>query len=305
MLKIGGDRQHLHGSLCGDRPPVAWLESGESIQLSTLDVGWGLEPPASVDAPRRKVENREDGPALCGPIGIRDAAPGMTLEVQVERLVPASWGWTYSGGDAGPLNRALGISDSPLNLVVWTLDAEGGMARSRLADLPMRPFLGVMGVAPPAGQTQSGWVPYEGGGNLDCKELTVGSSLYLPVLHEGALLSVGDGHALQGDGEVGGMAIECPMDEVRLRVVLHRELEIALPRARTREAWIGFGFGKDLEEAALLAINQLIAILMEERSVSRSDAVALLSVTSDLRISQMVNGMKGVHALLPVDVLGA
>lgn len=297
MKTLDPRRTHLHGSLSGDREPVLRVEPGETISLRTPDVGWGLEPPTSATAPRAKVEDPEDGPALVGPVAVEGAEPGMTLEVRLDRIRPGSWGWTYSGAEVSPLNTPLGV-EAPLELVTWELDAEEGIARSRVGSVRMAPFLGIVGVAPEPGPAHSGWLPFRGGGNLDCKALTEGSSLFLPVLAPGGLLSVGDGHAAQGDGEVGGMAIECPMDEVRLTLDLH-DHAIAGPIARTGDAWITFGLSQDLDRAVIEAVNHMLDLIMDRRGLSRPDAMVLASASADVRISQLVNGVRGVHVVLP------
>jgi acetamidase/formamidase len=132
---------------------------------------------------------------------------------------------------------------------------------------------------------------------MDCRELVSGTTLYLPVGVEGALFSVGDGHAAQGDGEVCGNAIECPMDRVELtfRLVDQR---LDAPRARTAEAWITFGFDPDLNRATMMALSGMLDLIQGERGVSRQEALALASVAVDLRITQIVNQAQGVHAVL-------
>lgn len=294
----------LHGSFSADREPVAEVDSDDVVHVRTLDVSWGLEPPSSADRPRSKFEPREDGPALCGPIAVRGAEPGMTLEVRIEKVVPASWGWTYAGSDMSPLNPELGLSGTPLRLVKWRLDGETGRAISDLGvSVPLRPFLGTVGVAPPSPEVRSGWHPYAGGGNMDCRELVAGSSLYLPVLAPGALVSVGDGHARQGDGEVGGMAIECPMDDVQLRFGLLEQPHRDGPWAETPAGLITFGFAAQLDDAIAMALDRMLDRLAERYGITRPDALALASAAVEMRITQVVNGTKGVHALLPHDVV--
>ena len=137
------------------------------------------------------------------------------------------------------------------------------------------------------------------GGNLDCRELIVGSSLFLPIEVPGALFSFGDGHAAQGDGEVGGTAIECGMDQLELSVHLHPARSLTWPHAETPVGKITFGCHADLQEATLIALNTMFDLLEEELGVVRAEALALASVAVDLRITQFVNGVQGVHALLP------
>jgi acetamidase/formamidase len=168
----------------------------------------------------------------------------------------------------------------------------------------LRPFMGVMGMPPDAPGLHSTVPPRVTGGNLDCKELVSGSTLYLPIAVPGGLFSVGDGHARQGDGEVSVTAIECPMERVDLTFALLPELHLATPRAHTPAGWLTFGIHEDLDEAALIALAAMIDLLVERHGLSRHQALGLASVVVDLRITQMVNGVRGVHALLPHDAFG-
>src|SRR6185436_12701828 len=137
------------------------------------------------------------------------------------------------------------------------------------------------------------------GGNLDCKELTPGSTLYLPIAVPGGLFSVGDGHAVQGDGEVCVTAIECPMEHVQLTFQLLPEMRLKSPRAHTPSAWLTFGLHEDLNEATYLALEAMLDLMTELHQLGRQQALALASLTVDLRITQIVNGVRGVHAVLP------
>jgi acetamidase/formamidase len=129
--------------------------------------------------------------------------------------------------------------------------------------------------------------------------LVKGSSLFLPIAVDEALFSIGDGHALQGDGEVSGTAIECPMDHVDVTLIVRQDMNISLPRAKTPSGWITFGFDEDLNKAAALALNEMVQLMEEFFEIEKTAAVALASVAVDLRITQVVNGVKGVHAVLP------
>jgi acetamidase/formamidase len=162
----------------------------------------------------------------------------------------------------------------------------------------MRPFLGVMGLPPAEPGRHSTAPPRATGGNLDCRELVAGTTLFLPVAVEGALFSTGDGHASQGDGELSGTAIECPMDLAALTFDLRDDMPITTPRALTPDAWLTFGLDEDLDQAMYQAANAMLDLLMELHAVDRPAALALASTSVDLRITQVVNGVKGVHAIL-------
>ena len=162
----------------------------------------------------------------------------------------------------------------------------------------LRPFLGLVGMPPPEAGEHSTVPPRRWGGNLDCRELVAGSTLFLPVPVDGALLSTGDGHAAQGDGEVSGTAIECGMELVELTLDVLDE-ETTMPYARTPAGWLTLGLGDTLDEAAYAALNGMFDLLGRLHGVARADAVALASVAVDLRVTQLVNETVGVHALLP------
>jgi acetamidase/formamidase len=137
------------------------------------------------------------------------------------------------------------------------------------------------------------------GGNIDCKELGVGSTLYLPIAVEGGLFSTGDGHAVQGDGEVSITAIECPMDRVDLTFELVDDMPLTTPVANTPAGWITLGFHEDLDEALVIALEAMLTLMKRLHGLERLDALALASLTVDCRITQVVNGVRGVHAVLP------
>lgn len=307
-------RNNLHANFSATASPVLTIDSGDTVVLSVPDVSWGLEPPTSTTAPRRKVEPRDpsgnavrdQGPCLVGPIAIRDAVPGDAIEIFIEKIVPSSWGWTYAGaGMANALhNTALGIGDAPLTLLRWDIDHARHTATSHLGNtIRLHPFPGTIGLAPNEPYA-SGWNPTISGGNMDCRELIAGSTLMLPVQVKGGLLSMGDGHAAQGDGEFSGTAIECMLDELRLKITLQRGKRIAGPRIRSapdangRHRWVTLGFGTSLDDASLIAASGMLDLMQERLGLPRAECAALASSIVDMRITQMVNPLKGVHAVL-------
>ncbi|MEW6280818.1 MAG: acetamidase/formamidase family protein [Candidatus Eremiobacterota bacterium] len=292
----------LHGSWSDRRAPCLWVDSGDTVSLRTLDVSWGLEPPTRVDRPRARFEPREDGPCLTGPVGIRGAEPGMTLEVRLRGVRPGPYGFTYAGGDRwfnAELNRRAGVAHLPFELVRWDIS---DAARSDCGwEVPLRPFPGTLGLSPPG--EHSGWFPSSCGGNMDCRELIGGAVLYLPVQVPGALLSAGDGHAAQGDGELCGMAVECPLEALDLELVLHEDWPVASPHLRTAAEWITLGFGEDLDDAVAMALNAMLDLLVVRLELTRPRALALLSVRGDMRVTQLVNRVRGVHCAVPLGML--
>jgi acetamidase/formamidase len=291
------DDYTLHGFFSPDLPPVLTVESGDTVCLRTLDAEWALEPFTTFTPggppPGRRATTRVEGPkghALCGPIALRGALPDMTLAIHIDAVRPGSWGWSWGGGD---------LVDGEV-MHFWTLDAEREYAWNQHGHrIHLRPFLGVMGMPPAEAGHHSTIPPRITGGNLDCKELVAGSTLYLPIAVPGGLFSVGDGHAVQGDGEVSHTALECPMDEVVLTFHLHADLHLNAPRAHTAHGWLTFGLDPDLGVAARQALNEMIGLMVEQYALARVDALALASLVVDLRITQMVNRVCGVHAVLP------
>ncbi len=302
---INPDRSTLHGTFSRDLAPVLSIDSGDTVIYSTIDAAWNLPPEpgrAATDPPIKFVPrdlHSDKGHALCGPIAIRDAEPGMTLEIRIGEVRPARRGWTSAGGWDHPVHARLGTVEREA-LHVWTLDADAGIGRSQHGfEVSLHPFMGVLGMPPDEPGLHSTAPPRLTGGNLDCKELVAGTSLFLPIAVVGALFSVGDGHAAQGDGEVSVTAIECPMERVELTFVLHPAMQLTSPRALTPGGWITFGLHEDLQEAVYLAIDAMLALIGEQYGVCREDALALASVTVDMRVTQIVNGVRGAHAFLP------
>lgn len=300
------ERSTLHGQFSRELEPALTIEAGDTVHYRTLDAGWGEVAPAELGGPRPKFEpriaGRDSGHALCGPVAIRGAEPGMTLEVEIGTVRPGPYGWTWVVGGATGLDARLGVTVTGGEAygLLWALDPDANIARDQHGrSVPIRPFMGIMGMPPDAPGLHASWPPRASGGNIDCKELVAGSRLYLPVPVPGALFSVGDGHAAQGDGEVCGQAIECPMERVELTFRLREDLQVATPRARTPRGWITFGFHEDLGEATVIALNAMLDLMGERHALRREDALALASIVVDLRVTQIVNGVRGVHAILP------
>ena len=294
------DERTLHGHFSRDRPAVLTIDPGDTVVFKTLDAGWGLEPHrAGPWRPRREIERGpdDDGHALTGPVAIRGAAAGLTLAVDIGALVPAAHGACLAGGRPSAWNKRLGVVGDGV-VQTYALDAATMTGTSSLGrTVRLRPFLGVMGMPPDEPGIHSTIPPRATGGNLDCRELVSGSTLYLPIAVPGALFSTGDGHAAQGDGEVSGTAIECAMERAELTFRLRDDLPLATPIARTPNGWVTLGVHPDLDAAALIALNAMLDLLGRELGLSRRDALAVASVEVDLHVTQTVNEVQGVHAL--------
>lgn len=309
---ISPERRTLHGAFSRELAPVLTIDAGDSVRFQTLNAAWNIEQRTSVipsEQPRKftpREPERDAGHALCGPIAIRGATAGMTLAVHINAIQPGSWGWTSGGGWESRINTRLGVAkDISERMQLWELDATTMTGRNQLGyEVPLQPFMGVMGMPPAEPGWHSTIPPRPSGGNLDCKELVAGTTLYLPIAVAGALFSVGDGHGRQGDGEVSSTGIECPMEAVDLTFTLLPDLHLTLPRANTPRGWLTMGFHEDLHEASMLALEAMLALMHEQYDLARPDALALASLVVDLHITQLVNGgMLGVHAILPHGLL--
>jgi acetamidase/formamidase len=309
LHEIPLERRTLHGHFSRELEPVVEVRSGDVIRFATLDADWGLEPPRLDGPERRRFEPRDpeldEGHALIGPVAVAGAQAGMMLEVRIDTVRPGPFGLTVAGGWPSALNDSLDVSDGETRVLAWELDADAGTGRDQDGrTVALAPFLGVLGMPPPEPGVHPTGPPRVWGGNLDCKELVAGTTLYLPVPVDGALFSAGDGHARQGDGEVSATAIECPLKRVELGLALRDDLELRTPVARTQEGWIALGLGETLDAAMASAVDGILDVMGRELGLERRDALALASVVVDVRVTQVVNGVLGVHAVLPDGAVG-
>jgi len=290
--------------------PVLAIRSGDTVVVHTLltNSPAGLErngvPPDQVEASLREVYARvpaaargPGGHILTGPIEIAGAEPGDTLEIRILKIdlaIPYAYnGFRYGAGiltDDFPYARTKII---PLDKARMVANFAPGVT------IPLHPFFGSMGVAPPAsfGRYDS-TPPTINGGNMDNKELVAGTTLYLPVYAKGALFEVGDGHAGQGNGEVDVTAMETSLVGT-LQFVLHKGGKLAYPRAETPTHYIAMGFDDDLSIAAHKAVREMVDFLVSAKGLSRDDAYMLTSVAGDVDITEVVDRNKGVHVMMP------
>jgi acetamidase/formamidase len=237
------------------------------------------------------------GHILTGPIAIEEAEPGDVLEVRIQKIdVDTPFACNAFGTGRGFLP-----DDFPYGkLKIIPLDREHMLARfAPGVNIPLHPFFGSMGVAPPesAGRLNSA-PPWMHAGNMDNKELVAGTTLYIPVHAKGALFEVGDGHAGQGNGEVDITAMETFLSGT-FQFIVHKDRHLLWPRAETPTHYISMGFSEDLKEATTLAVRDMINFLVDEKHLSRDDAYMLTSVAVDVDITQLVDGKVGVHAMCP------
>jgi acetamidase/formamidase len=288
--------------------PVLHIHSGDSVTFETLITNspTGLEkaglPPEQVQQNLRDIykEVTDKGPGghiLNGPVFIEEAEPGDTLEVQIQKIDLAI---PYAYNAFGP-NRGFLPEDFPYRKMrIIPLDRERMIAKFAAGiEIPLHPFFGSMGVAPPeaSGRIDSA-PPGVHAGNMDNKELVAGTTLYLPVHARGALFEIGDGHAGQGNGEVDITALETSLTGT-VQFLVHKGTHQKYPRAETPTHYISMGFHQELYEATRIAVREMIDFLATEKQMSREDAYMLISVAGDVDITELVDGNKGVHVMLP------
>ena len=297
------ERRTLHGHFSRDLEPILTVEPGDSIAFACLNAGWRSATGEPFEA-RVQGDERDAGHALVGPVEVRGARSGQTLVVGIDEVRIGSWGVTDAGGWQTPLNERLGVVEGPSAVLRWELDADTAVGRDQAGrEVGLGPFLGVIGMPPAEPGVHSTGPPRTSGGNIDCKGLVAGTTLFLPIPVDGALVSAGDGHAAQGDGEVSQLAIEAPVERAQLTLSVREDLRLTTPIAWTPGAWLTFGFDEDLDEAAAVAIDAMLELMGCELGLERREALALASVVVDLRVTQMVNGVRGIHARLAHDAL--
>ncbi len=288
--------------------PLIEIESGDTVTLHTVSGGRDILPtddaleilPAHLDI-HENVEPGGAGHIMTGPVAVRGAKPGDVLEIRIKDVqLGTNWGWNR----IRPLSGALPEDFHETRLLHIPLDKDKMVANLPWGvDLPLKPFFGVMGVAPPPewGRITS-IIPRSHGGNLDNKELGAGCTLYLPVFNEGGLFSAGDGHAVQGDGEVCVTAVETCLSGT-FEIHVRKDMKLTMPRAETDTHYITHGIDGLLDNAAKQALREMIVLIQEKSNLSKEDAYTLCSIAADLRVSQIVNVHKGIHVMLAKSAL--
>ena len=285
--------------------PLITIDPGDTVVMSSVSgppsamppAGSGLTVPPALAAIHKSVPQKLNGPhILTGPVAVRGAKAGQVLEVRI-KAIELNYDWGYNA--IRPLAGALPDDFDEMRLIHIPLD------RSRMVgklpwglELPLKPFFGIMASAPPPGWGPvASPPPRRNGGNMDNKELIAGATLFLPIHVDGALFSVGDGHGVQGDGEVCITAIETGLIgtfELHVRADMHLEW----PMAETPTHVITMAFDPDLDDAVVIALRDMIKLICARAGISREDAYTLCSLAADLRVTQVVNGAKGIHVML-------
>lgn len=291
-------------------PPILKVDSGDTISFPNT---WShflnqMQPGVSIDkvAELRKSNPGRGPHSIIGPIAVNNAEPGDVLEVRYKKLRPFPWGAVFN--NPGALGTGLLAQDYPQGQIKY-LNLDVDHAKAEFAPnitVPLKPFQGTLGLAPPDGfypplspGVTSSVPPGPHAGNVDLRELSEGSTLFIPVWKPGALLFTGDSHAVQGDGEICLTALETRMAEARIQVVLHKQKNFSWPVAETPTDWITLGLDKDLNVAMALAARNAIKFLAARTNLSELDAYALCSIAVSFRVTQVVDIVRGVHAMIP------
>lgn len=282
--------------------PVLRIASGDRIKVDTVSASADQLPKSGFTIPPELPAIHAThkpllGPhILCGPVWVEGAQPGDVLQVDIESVEPRmDWGYNL----IAPLRGTLPEDFPEGRLIHIPIDMQRRVATmSWGTEIPLRPFFGIMATAPrPSYGKVTSIVPREYGGNMDNKELGAGTTLYLPIFNEGALFSVGDGHGVQGDGEVCLSALETGLSGT-LRLTVRKDMKLTYPRAETPTHYLTMGMDEDLDDAAKMALRGMIKLLQEIAGLSAHDAYTLCSLACDLRVTQLVDGNKGVHAMI-------
>lgn len=284
------------GSRWQDKDPFEWIrEQGLAL---TPEQAEAVTQTARVLKETVRYAGIDSGHLLLGPVAVEGAMPGDAIEIRVLSVEPRiPYGTVSTRPGRG------GIPDDvpePYSHVV-RIDAQRSVGVYEPGiEVPLGPFMGVMGLQPPAedGPNRRSGPPGTFGGNLDCKDLVAGTSLFLPVYHPGGLFFTGDSHAAQGDGEVTVSAIETANTAV-LQFVLHKGMKLTAPRAESATHWMAFGLDPDLNKAMQMAIRQTNAYLFDLKGLEFKRAFTLSSIGVDFRVTQVVDGTQGIHSMIP------
>ena len=285
--------------------PLITVAPGDEVVISTVSASPGQMPkadagftiPDALPAIHKSVTPKLGGPhILTGPVAVRGTKAGQVLEVRIKTIeLHYDWGYNLIRPLAGALPddfETPRVIHIPLDKTRMVGTLPWGL------ELPLKPFFGIMAVAPPpAWGAVSSPPPRRNGGNMDNKELVAGTTLFLPIHVDGALFSAGDGHGVQGDGEVCVTAIETGLIGT-FEFHVRGDMTLEWPMAETPTHVITMAFDPDLDDAVVIALRDMIKLICARTGISREDAYTLCSLAADLRVTQVVNGAKGIHVML-------
>jgi acetamidase/formamidase len=278
---------------------VVTIESGDVVRYVNTWINWGNEAKYGMSFAEREPIRRKypQGPySLLGPVAIRGAQPGDLIECRMIRLRPISWGWNSAPRGVGALPRDF---DKPY-LKYFRFDDE-----RKYADfapgirIPLKPIQGFMATAPASDETRSAILAGANGGNIALSELVAGTSLFLPVSRDGAMVWTGNSHAAQGDGQVDQTTIETAMEDLQIQYILHKNAALPAPMVETPTHWIGLGFGDSIENALTSGLRALIKWLAASAGIGELDAYAMWSMAGSFRITQYADQVASAYSVIP------
>jgi acetamidase/formamidase len=286
--------------------PVLNIEAGDTVIMETMMHSHNQVVPGRTIEEIKKLRTDHPGRGphtVTGPIYVEGAEPGDVLKVRINRIDPRAYGANFNvPGMFGQFPKE--YQDGQVKYVYLDWDRKEAEFLPGVF-IPLRPFPGTLGVARREPGQYSTVPPGEFAGNMDIRDLTAGTTLYVPVWVKGALLWSGDSHAAQGNGEVNLTALETAFRELNMTIEVVKGQPLDFPRIETARSWITMGFDQDLNNAWQQARAQTIMLLAEKRQLSQETAQTLMPTISDCRISQVVNIKKGIHCLSPKEASGA
>ncbi|GHV33207.1 amidase [Synergistales bacterium] len=306
VFKIAPE-QAYNGMLESTIPPVLTIDDGDTVVFNTVML---LEGKLTADmtvrdliALRKDIQERGNGSyAFTGPFYVNGAEPGDTLEIRIKSIVPGDWGVSYIYPDEMKIGGLPeGFREGWFKTLRYSSDKKTAEFEPGIV-VKLRPFLGTMALAPRPGEKRPPAVPDYFAGNMDNKELIAGTTLFVPVNVPGGLFLAADAHGCQGDGEVCITASETWFESVELEFVVRKNLKLERPMAETPTHWIVMGFHADLNEAMKIALRDSIEFLMTHKKLSREEAYVLCSLAVDFRVTQIVDGNKGIHGMIPKEI---
>jgi len=298
--------QAYNGMLESTIPAILSVDNGDSVIFNTVMLFEGkLRPDMTfqelVELRSEVTARGNSAYAWTGAFFVKSAEPGDTLEVRIKRIVPGDYAVQYTYPDerkGGGLPDGIGLKEGIFNTLSFSADKKAIEFAPGIT-LPIKPFLGSMTVAPKPGEKHPPGVPDYFGGNMDNKELTAGTTLFLPVNVPGALFMAADAHTVQGDGESSGVAAETYFEEVELEFIVRKDIKLERPMAETPTHWITMGFHEDLDEAMRIALRDALTFLSTTKGLTAEKAYRLCSLAVDFRVTQVVDGNKGIHGMIP------
>jgi acetamidase/formamidase len=304
------------GWLDPKEPPKLTIESGDSVSIETLmhakdQIQKGTSMEKIVEL--RKA-NPGGGPhSLTGPVYVNGAEPGDVLEIRILKIVPKHTGANFNlPGKEFPTIGALAKDFPEGHVQYFDIDPKKKTIQFKPGiEIPLRPFPGTLavGIDPDDPSPRKGGAkdpmapvstirPWKNGSNMDINELTVGSTIFIPVFLKGGLLWTGDSHCAQGNGEVNLTAVECSYEEIELQPIVRKDMKLTWPRIETKTDYVMVGFDEDLMKAFTNALNETVDFLVASKGLDRYEAYSLASIAADCRISQVVDVRKGVHCMI-------